>query len=99
MECGDLKRLVAQHQRFHHGAAAAHARPIHPAVLLLAAGKIMRLLVHAAIRLAHPYGPVVLATHHHAFEQRLTAHVRLARAILGKRAGKIALRFRHVTHA
>ena len=59
----------------------------------------MGFLVHAAIRLAHAHGPVVLAAYHHALEQRLAAHVRLARAVLGKRAGKIALRFRHVTHA
>ena len=59
----------------------------------------MGFLIHAAIRLAHPYGPIVLAAHHHAFEQRLAAHMRLARAVLGKRAGKVALRFRHVTHA
>ena len=59
----------------------------------------MGFLVHAAIRLAHAHGPVILAAHHHAFEQRLAAHVRLARAILGKRSGKVALRFRHVIHA
>ena len=44
-----------------------------------------------------------LASEHYgsaeAFEQRLAAHMRLARTVLGKRAGKIALRFRHVTHA
>ena len=99
MERGDLERLVSQHQRFHHGTTSANAWPIHPAVLRSAACQVMGFLVHAAIRLAHAHGPVVLAAHHHALEQRLAAHVRLARAILGKRAGKVALRFRHVTHA
>ena len=37
MQRRNLKRLIPQHQRLHHSAAAAHQRPVHPTVFRLAA--------------------------------------------------------------
>ncbi len=95
----DLERLVAEHQRLHHRTAAAHERPVHPAVLVLAARQVMRLLVNAAVGFAHAHGPVILAAHHDALDKRLPSYVGLSLPVLGKRARKIALLLGHPNHA
>ena len=99
MHSGNLKRLVSEDQRLHHRPAPAHKRPIHPAVLLAPARQIMRFLVDAAIGLSHAHGPVVLAAHHDALDERLTAHVGFQRAVLGERTRKVAFLLRHVNPA
>ena len=99
MHRGNFERLIAQNQAFHKRAAATHDGPIQPFVLRLAAGQVVLFNIDIARRLAHGSRPIEAAAHHDALDKRLATHVRLARTVLGKRAGKVALRFCHVTHA
>ena len=92
---GDFQRLEAQHERLHERPAAAHERPVHPAVLVLAALQVVLFHVDGAARLAHGHGPVVLAAHHHALDEGLAAHVGLNSPVLGKGAGQVALLLCH----
>ena len=96
---GDFHCFIGERQGAYKGDAPAHERELRPCRATLGGGQVVLLGIDGSVFAANGYGPVVATAHHHALEQRLAAHVRLARTILGKRAGKIALRFRHVTHA